>query len=85
MLGRVIALLVMAGSAGLLAYYHRADLLPAPATPADPAEAAFRACLEDRAAGIETMRADGTITEQQASLFLSRAEALCKATTASGQ
>ncbi|MDW3206219.1 MAG: hypothetical protein R8L07_11850 [Alphaproteobacteria bacterium] len=85
MLGRVIALLVMVGSAGMLAYYHRADLMPAPEVPLDPAEAAFSACLKDRAEGIETMRGDGTISEQQAALFLSRAEALCRATAAPGQ
>jgi len=36
-------------------------------------------CLAERAPGIAAMRADGTIDELQAELFLTRAEALCQA------
>jgi hypothetical protein len=82
MVSRVIALLVMIGCAGILAYYHRADLISQPAAPTNPAEAAFKACLEERAEGIDKMRGDGTINDQQAELFLSRAEALCRSMAA---
>ncbi len=78
MLGRIFAVLVMIASAGTLAWHHRADLLPAPPVPEDPAEAAYRACIAERANGIETMQKDGTINTDQATLFLSRAEALCR-------
>ena len=52
--------------------------MPAPAAPIDPAEAAYQACITERSAGIDTMQADGTISADQASLFKSRADALCR-------
>lgn len=78
MLARVIAVLVMIASAGVIAWHHRDDLMPAPAAPIDPAEAAYQACITERNAGIDTMQADGTISADQASLFKSRADVLCR-------
>jgi hypothetical protein len=78
MLGRVIAVLVMIASAGVIAWHHRDDLMPAPVAPIDPAEAAYQACVTERDAGIDKMQADGTITAQQATLFKTRADALCR-------
>lgn len=78
MLARVIAVLVMIASAGVIAWHHRADLMPAPAAPIDPAEAAYQACITERGAGIDKMQADGTISADQATMFKSRADALCR-------
>ncbi|MDF1748081.1 MAG: hypothetical protein P1V34_04325 [Alphaproteobacteria bacterium] len=78
MLGRVIAVLVMIASAGIIAWHHRTDLMPAPAVPIDPAEAAYQACITERGAGIDKMRTEGTINDDQATLFKSRADALCR-------
>jgi hypothetical protein len=64
--------------AALLGFIHRDDLFPPPAPAVDPNDPVML-CLAERAVGIETMRADGTITEGQAELFMSRAEALCQA------
>jgi hypothetical protein len=57
MLGRVIAVLVMIASAGVIAWHHRDDLMPAPVAPIDPAEAAYQACVTERDAGIDKMQA----------------------------
>ena len=62
----------------LLGYIHRDDLFPPPVPAVDPNDP-VALCLAERAPGIEAMRADGTITEGQAELFMSRAAALCQA------
>lgn len=77
MIGRLIAILVIIASSGVIAWHHRADLLPAAAPPPNPVEAAYRACLAERLPGIEKMLTDGVIREDQATLFKSRADALC--------
>ena len=41
-------------------------------------------CFAERVADIEQMQADGTISAQQAVLFESRAEALCRAQAGQG-
>ena len=75
---RLGALGVFFALAALLGYLHRDDLFPPPAPAVDPNDP-VALCLAERAPGIEAMRADGTIDERQAALFLTRAEALCQA------
>ncbi len=77
-LARFGALGVFLAVAALLGFIHRDDLFPPQAPAVDPNDP-VALCLAERAPGIETMRADGTITERQAELFMSRAEALCQA------
>jgi hypothetical protein len=64
--------------AALLGFIHRDYLFLPPVPAVDPNDPVML-CLAERAPGIEAMRADGTIDERQAELFLSRAEALCQA------
>ena len=75
---RLGALGVFFAVAALLGYVHRDDLFPPPAPAVDPNDP-VALCLAERAPGIAAMRADGTIDERQAALFMSRAEALCQA------
>lgn len=80
---RVLALLVVVACAGALAYIHRDDLLPSDARVAagdDP----FARCFAERRGDIDTMLAEGVIDQQRAELFLSRAEAMCRAETGEG-
>jgi hypothetical protein len=71
----LIVLLVLAA----LAWMHREDLFPsqeaAPAAADDPAAR----CFAERGAEVDRMRDEGTINDQQAALFKSRAEAFCQA------
>ncbi|NNG03069.1 MAG: hypothetical protein HKM95_03090 [Inquilinus sp.] len=85
-LDRPAARLVAVGCAVLcavaLAYIHRDDLLGS-----DEATAAndpVAACLAERAADIDRMVADGVVDTDRATLFKSRAEALCQATVGGG-
>ena len=78
MVARIGALGVVCTVVALLGYIHRDDLFPPPAPALDPNDP-VALCLAERAPGIEAMRADGTIDDRQAELFLSRAEALCQA------
>ncbi len=75
---RVGALGVFLAVVALLGYIHRDDLFPPPAPALDPNDP-VALCVAERAPAIEAMRADGTIDERQAELFLARAEALCQA------
>ncbi len=75
---RLGALGVFFAVAALLGYIHRDDLFPPPVPAVDPNDP-VALCLAERAPGIAAMRADGTITEGRAELFLTRAEALCQA------
>ena len=77
-LARLGALGVFVIVAGLLGYIHRDNLFPPPAPVVD-ANDPVALCLAERAPGIEAMRAEGTIDDSQAELFLARAEALCQA------
>ncbi len=74
---RGLAVLVAVAAGAVIAYQHRDTLFPAPEAPA--ADDPFRACIEERAADIDKMAADGVIDGAQATLFKSRAEALCRA------
>jgi len=78
-LARIVAAgLVLAGFA-FLAWIFRGTLFPPDpaAAPASPAEAAFHACVEPRAAQFEAARERGELSEEQAALFRRRAEAFC--------
>jgi hypothetical protein len=80
---RVLAFCVFLACAGALAYLHRADLWPSEARQAD-ADDPFARCFAERAADVDRMLADGVIQEEQAALFKTRAEAMCRATSGSG-
>lgn len=75
---RLAALAVLAGVVALLGYLHRERLFP-PDAAAVAADDPAALCLAARAADIDAMAAEGTITAAQAGLFKSRAEALCQA------
>ncbi len=75
----MVALLCALAAMSALAYIHRDDLLggegpAAAASPDDP----FALCFAERARDIDAMVADNTITDVQATMFKSRAEALCR-------
>lgn len=80
-LARWIAAGVALAAAAGLAVIHREDLFPAEQAAAPAAEDPFQACLRQRQADIQQMQADGVIDENQAKLFIGRAEALCQAQT----
>lgn len=76
---RIAALAVFLCVAFILAWIHREDLFP-PAPMASPAaDDPVLACFAARRADIDQMLADAVIDEGRASLFKSRAEALCQA------
>jgi len=74
---RAVAVLVALAAGGVIAYVHRDTLFPSTVEPApdDP----FQRCFEERAAEIDKMADDGVIDGAQATLFKTRAEALCRA------
>lgn len=84
MLARLIAIMVMVASAGVLTWHHRDDLFPAPEEEATSINPEREACLTQRFGEIDTMIADGIINQQQADQFRTRAEAFCIGTTAPG-
>ncbi len=75
---RWIAVAVALAGAAALAMIHRDDLFPPEQAAAPAADDPFQICLSQRRADIDQMRADGVIDENQAKLFLGRAEALCQ-------
>jgi hypothetical protein len=75
---RLVAFGVVALVIATLGYIHWDDVFPVEAGTAaanDPAAP----CIAQRTADIEAMRAESTISAEQASLFKTRAEALCRA------
>ena len=75
---RLVALGVVVLVVVVLGYIHWEDVFPgedARAAADDPAAP----CIAQRTADIEAMRAEGTISTEQAELFKTRAEALCRA------
>jgi hypothetical protein len=82
-LARLGAWAVFFAVAALLGSIHRDDLFPPPAPAVDPNDP-VALCLAERVPGIEAMLADGTINDDQARLFTSRAEALCQAQSGDG-
>jgi hypothetical protein len=82
-LARGLALLVFVACAGALAWIHRDDLFPAERRAA-AADGPFARCFAGRRGDIDDMLAQGLIDEGRAALFLSRAEAMCRAETGGG-
>ena len=78
-IARVLALGVVVLVVAALTWIHRDDLWPPESAAVAPADDPVAQCLAARAADIDGMAADGTINAEQASLFKSRAEALCQA------
>jgi hypothetical protein len=77
---RLVAVGLFLAALGFLAWYERDRLFPEEIVEtADPAEAAYRACVKGRFADIDGMRADEVITGAQEKLFKSRADAYCRA------
>lgn len=83
-LGIGLALAVIFGAFGVLGLYHWQDLTADPVDALSEDEVAYRACLEERALGIETLIEEGAITQQQKEMFLSRADALCRSSESTG-
>ena len=71
----LVLLLVVAG----IGWLHRDNLFPAEQAATPAADDPVARCLAERAKGIDDMQAQGTIDAGQATLFKSRAEALCQA------
>lgn len=76
---RVAAVLVLIAVIAILAAMHWDDLFAPQQAAAPAADDPVALCLAGRAGDIDKMRADGVIDEAQATLFVSRAEALCQA------
>lgn len=76
---RVLALGLAAASVALLLYINRGDIWPS-ADVASSEDSAYQACVNERHGQIDEMIRDGVVNDSQASLFKSRAEALCRAT-----
>ena len=82
---RGVAFLCFLLCVALLVYLTREALFPAPETTAAVSgDNPFAQCVADNARKIEKMKADGVIQAAQADLFLSRAEARCRAQTGQG-
>ncbi len=77
-LARLCAAGVLVLVAVLLVYVHRDDLFP-PETAAVAADDPVARCFAQRAADIDQMQAEDTISPAQAELFKDRALALCQA------
>jgi len=77
---RLLALLVAASAAGLVAFYHRADLLPKVPPAADAGlDPEFVACRDFRVGQVDRMRSEGVIGDAQVEVFKERAVAFCAA------
>lgn len=83
---RIAAAAIALAGLAFLGWIHRADLFPPEpgADPANPAQAAFSACFAPQAARIAKDRESGLITQDQATLFRNRAEAICADRAAKG-
>jgi hypothetical protein len=82
-LARVCAVGVALLMVAALAFMHREDLFPPEQAAADPNDP-VALCFAERAADVDKLLAEGTINAQQATLFKSRAEALCQAQVGGG-
>ncbi|MEQ8326929.1 MAG: hypothetical protein RH951_07205 [Parvibaculum sp.] len=67
-----------------LAFMHRDDLFPPQTAGGLAADDPVAQCFAERAADIDSMVAEGTVTGDQGRLFKSRAEALCQAQLGGG-
>jgi hypothetical protein len=80
---RLAALALAAALAALLLHIHRKELFPQPPAPQEVRQDdAFTSCFAPRLADIEQMVQDGMAKPEQAALFRSRAEAMCRAEAA---
>jgi len=79
-----VAALVLLIVAASLGWIHRDDLFPPEQAAAPAGDDPVALCLAQRAADIDKMQADGVIQADQATLFKSRAEALCQAQEGQG-
>jgi len=79
---RVGAFLIFLSVAAALGWIHRDDLLPSETAIA--ADDPVAKCLAERSVDIDKMRQDGIIDADRATLFKSRAEALCQAQLGAG-
>jgi hypothetical protein len=79
-LGRGVALLIAAATAGLLVWIHRHDLFPRkePVEAASAEPDAYKDCVAQRGGDIDRMLAEKTIDQERAALFRSRMEAMCR-------
>jgi hypothetical protein len=82
-LARGLALVVFVACAGALAWIHRDDLFP-PEQREVAGDGPFARCFAERRGDIDAMLAEGVIDDERAALFLSRAEAMCRAETGEG-
>ncbi len=76
---RLLGALVFLLCAAALVYLHREDIWPAPAVEAAHGDDPLALCLHDRLAVIDAQLRDGVLKPEQAELFRSRVEALCRA------
>ena len=83
-IARFCALGVALLMAAALAFMHRDDLFPAEPAGGLAADDPVALCLAGRAADIDRMVAEGTISADQGRLFKGRAEALCQAQVGGG-
>ena len=81
---RLLAALVFVGCVAALVYVERGRLWQ-PAADRSAADDPFARCLVERGAEIDRMVADDLIDDAQATLFMTRAEAMCRATTSGSQ
>ncbi len=81
---RFAALGVAALAALALVYIHRDDLFPPDAASSGAALDPIAACVAERSAEIDGMVAEGLVDEARATLFKSRAAALCQSTVGGG-
>ena len=78
-LARGGALLVGLAAAALLIHIERDRFFAAEAPAESPSDVAFLVCFEKEEAVIRQMQEDGLVDEGRATLFISRAEARCRA------
>jgi len=80
---RGLAVVVFLACGAALAWIHRDDLFP-PERSEVVGDGPFARCFAERRGDIDTMLSEGVIDDQRAALFLSRAEAMCRAETGDG-
>ena len=80
---RVVAVIVAVLALAALGWINRHAFLPRPALPpAGDADDPFRRCMAARTTDIDRMVQEGSAKPEQAELFRSRAEAMCRAEAA---
>lgn len=74
---RLVAMLLIAAGIAVIAWHHRADILPRP-EPETAANPELFACISERTAQVAGMLADGVIDEGRANSFRARAIQFCE-------